>query len=124
MFIGLAPSRLPVSVGSTVAESNPRQSANFSSTGEFSVEAETDDQRDDAGLVAAPPINQETAVRLEILLSSLESLAEKAENYSDFASTFADLTLRVGILHKALGNNDRASGFLGSGNCPLPVRGG
>ena len=110
LFAGLAPHMLPVSAGPTLSESDPLNASYASADNVAETESPegNQDEEDGGGLVAPPPISQETTARLEILLSSLEMLAEKAENYADFAATFADLTLRVGMLHKALGNNERA----------------
>lgn len=112
------PVRLPVSSGASLTETSAASTAAFSSADNLAAannlnsdtDAETEDEEDSesAVVLAAPPIDQETTARLELLLGSIESLAAKAENYSDFAVTFADLTLQIGMLHKALGNLDRA----------------
>lgn len=107
VFVAFAPDRLPVSASSAFAQATDLTSQDLAEAGPDSEAGSNDAASTD--LVAPPPIKQETAARLEILLGSLENLAAKAENNAEFAATFADLTLRVGTLHKALGNNERAA---------------
>ena len=109
VFSSFAPPRLPIS---TLTATSVRSAVPVVTQLENPSAVETDvgaDTPESVELIAAPPIKQETATRLEFLLETyLSSLAAKAENFSDFAAIFADLTLRVGTLHKALGNTERA----------------
>ena len=108
VFDGFVPLRLPVSDSSTLCRTRITGADQLSVIEQTDTATDNADETQPAELVAPPPIKQETAARLEILLVCSETLAEKAGNNSDFASTFADLCSGVGTLHKALGNAERA----------------
>lgn len=99
IFDGFAPRPLPISANAAVD----------GSAGVASQQIDSSDRASQpAVLVSQPPIKQNTAATLEVLLESLDTLSNAAGNNADFAATFADLKLRVGSLHKALGDTERA----------------
>lgn len=111
IFDGFAPDRLPPTADQTLqADASEELTADSLVASETDDETTQGDAADDTAVatVAAAPVTAETAARLEVLLQSFDSLAKGAGNDEDFAPIFADLTIRVGKLHRMLGNNDEA----------------
>ena len=66
--------------------------------------------------VSAAPVTAETAVLAEAYLQSFQTLAKSMSNgKSDFAPTFAEMTVSVGKLYKLLGNREQAEQYFGEG---------
>ena len=87
--------------------------------GAISVGEIDDDESSDESTVAtvavAPAPTPETAARLEVLLKSFSTLTKQANIDREFAPIFADLTVRVGKLHRMLGNFDDAQTYFADG---------
>lgn len=110
-FDSLFPDRLPLSADASLNSVDPDQDSFAASAAELTGEEDTS-QQEVAATVAAPPVTAASAAKLEELLKKFANLAERAGNDEHFALTFADLTLRVGKLHKLLGNVEEAREYL------------
>lgn len=94
----LIPQRLPLSANESLQITESEDA--LSTTAELEAE-------ESAATVAPPPITAETAASLAVVLETFDRLAKRAGN-DELGLIFAELTLRIGNLHKMLGNNNEA----------------
>lgn len=115
MFNGFVPDRLPATADQSLqTDTNDALTAGAISVGEIDAD-ESSDESTVATVAVAPAPTPETAARLEVLLKSFSTLTKQANIDREFAPIFADLTVRVGKLHRMLGNFDDAQTYFADG---------
>ena len=113
IFNGLAPDRLPPTADRATPEEDTLTSNALIEA--QSTEASEDGSEETTATVAVAPVTPETAAQLEVLLDSIVNLTEDVADDAEFAPIFADLTIRVGKLHRMLGNYDEALDYFDRG---------
>lgn len=115
MFNGFVPDRLPATADQSLqTDTTDALTAGALGVGEIDADEANDDSTV-ATVSVAPAPTPETAARLEVLLKSFSTLTKQANIDREFAPIFADLTIRVGKLHRMLGNFDDARTYFEDG---------